>query len=153
MGKTSPAPAWTPNVIGMHRLGAPPERRIDRIVALTYARKPPATIGVGMADVITHAPAQPDRLAGHLRERAHFRFFAGIKLPVAPPHRPRGNRHCAERSSLETVRLIIRDTAAPGANARLSCLLEECTSPPVTEHRRDAYASRFGEAGELLSVP
>ena len=156
MGKNLSGTGMDPNVIGMHRrLGGPPERRIDRIVALDLTPESHGNaIGVGMADVITM------RLRNQIDWQATYAngltsgFFAGIKLPVALPTDREAIATALKGFPPETVRLvIIRDTAHLERMLVSPALLEEARAHPRLSIAETPTPLRFGEAGELLSVP
>ena len=87
IGKNFSGTGMDPNVIGMHRrIGGPPQRAIERIVALDLSVESHGNAsGVGMADIIT------ERLRARIDWHATYTnaltagFLAGVKLPIACP--------------------------------------------------------------------
>jgi len=143
MGKNLSGTGMDPNVIGMHRrLGGPPERRIDRIVALDLTPESHGNaIGVGMADLITARLRDAVEWQATYANGLTSGFFAGIKLPVALPTDREAVAAAVKGFAPETLRLVvIEDTAhlerihvsralLPDARAQERLAVAEAPSP------------------------
>jgi hypothetical protein len=114
IGKNISGTCMDPNVIGMHRrIGGPPQRAIERIVALDLSDESHGNAsGVGMADIIT------ERLRARIDWHATYTnaltagFLAGVKLPVACPTARAAVELAARAFDAETIRAVrIVDTA------------------------------------------
>jgi hypothetical protein len=84
IGKNISGTGMDPNVIGMHRrIGGPPSRRIDRIIALGLSPESHGNAnGVGMADIITSALRDAIDWQATWANALTADFLEGLKLPI-----------------------------------------------------------------------
>jgi hypothetical protein len=148
IGKNISGTGMDPNVIGMHRrIGGPPQRAIERIVALDLSDESHGNAnGVGMADLIT------ERLRAKIDWHATYTnaltagFLAGAKLPVACPTARAAVELAARAFETETIRVVrIADTAHLEHMWVSPALLAELDRYPALEQAGDLEEMSFDD--------
>ncbi len=152
IGKNISGVGMDPNVVGMHRRnGGPPERRIDRIVALDLTPESRGNaLGVGMADVITERLHSKMDFEAMKVNALTSNFLWGLKVPLTMPmDRDAVGVGLRGFEATRVRALVIRDTAHLDEMLATAALLEDETDVRL-EIDPHPIPLRFAAAGNLL---